>query len=407
MMKYRIDFEARDLLYFGDGHEADGSMAGNGSNWPLPSVVNSALIQAMHRGLEEKVGEIESKHTSLNKRERQKGSGVRFSFGGTQTIGPFPVKNGKMLIPIPADLQMGADKAFQLMHILDNDGENNLPSPLTKLVAPVLPPSKEEPGSWMEWDDLEGYLEGCAAFKSIQTSEIYKSEWRMGLGIDASTQTVEDGKLYSAEYMRLEQGVALRVYASYEASGYHGKNKTDIMANAKEQRILEHITLGGQQGVAMQVAFEEETLKLPPIKPTRRLKWILLAPALFSAGWRPGFVDATGKVRLKQDTIPRGKLPRDEWRRQMRQASEINAKLVAARIPKHKVVSGWKLNGSTTGQPKASRRLVPAGSVFYFECDDDSNAKMLATVLHGRMHSDECGEQGFGFGVCGNWNNQI
>ena len=155
-------------------------------------------------------------------------------------------------------------------------------------------------------------------------------------------------------------------------------------------------------------------------KPSVYLKWILLTPALFGIrpksidvidqsipGWLPGFVDAvTGKVRLRPiPNVERGSLPRKEWREKMNNAPEIKAKLVAARIPKYSVASGWKIGGD--GQPKASRRLVPAGSVFYFECDNDENAKMLADVLHGRTHSDECGEQGFGFGVCGNWNNQI
>jgi CRISPR-associated protein Cmr3 len=88
----------------------------------------------------------------------------------------------------------------------------------------------------------------------------------------------------------------------------------------------------------------------------------------------------------------------------VKQASEIDAHLVAARIPKHNYASGWKLNGVTAGQPKPTRRLVPAGSVFYFECASDSDADALWKALHVHSRSDECGEQGFGFGVCGNWN---
>jgi hypothetical protein len=44
---------------------------------------------------------------------------------------------------------------------------------------------------------------------------------------------------------------------------------------------------------------------------------------------------------------------------------------------------------------------VPAGAVYYFEADEPET---LVDYLHGRTRSDELAEKGFGFGVCGTWN---
>ena len=416
-MDYRIDFEARDLLYFGDGLLADGSTAGSGVNWPLPSVINSALIAAMHNGLEEDVNGTISKHEHLNdyeKKKQAKGISVRFSFGGVQTVGPFPVIDDKMFVPIPADIQAGKNGELAIMRVIENKGFNNLPAPLTHLVAPSLPPSKETPGNWISIDELQKYLNGDPKVEALDNSDFYAVERRVGIGINPETFSTIKGKFYQAEYMRLNNNVALRVYAKYIASSYGGKNQKDMMAEAMNKNTFEDIALGGQAGVVFQKEMRHEVLQgeqrmqttaFTTVKPTCLLKWILLTPAVFLSGWLPGFIDATnGKVHLKHDPPPKGSMPRDKWRELVRQTPEIDAKLVAARIPKHNVASGWKLNGLNAGQPKPTRRLVPAGSVFYFKCADDANAAALYNALNARSRSDECGEQGFGFGVCGNWN---
>ena len=409
-MDYRIDFQARDLLYFGDGHLADGSSLGNGANWPLPSLVNSALITALHNSLEDDVQKIESRHEHFSDREKQKGASVRYSFGGVQSVGPFPVKGDEMYVPTPADLQMGGDDKLALMKVVDNPGVSNLPKPLTKVLAPAVPPSKKTPGNWISLADLQKYLNGNLTFQTVDNAKFFSLEPRIGIGINPETQTTVDGKFYSAEYLRLEADVALRVFASYTASGYQGKGAKDMMETAMQKNAFATIMLGGQTGLVFQKSMEKAPLDLPaPRQTTRFLKWILLTPAIFPmgknglGGWCPGFLDAeNGKVRLKRD-IPRGSMTREEWRKQKQEAPDIDATLVAARIPKHQVVSGWKLNGSDAGQPKPTRRLVPAGSVFYFECADEDNAAALHKALHARSRSDECGEQGFGFGVCGYW----
>jgi hypothetical protein len=41
---------------------------------------------------------------------------------------------------------------------------------------------------------------------------------------------------------------------------------------------------------------------------------------------------------------------------------------------------------------------VPAGSVYYFLCENTATARDLAALLHWRPRSDFYGEKGFGYG---------
>jgi hypothetical protein len=131
----------------------------------------------------------------------------------------------------------------------------------------------------------------------------------------------------------------------------------------------------------------------------------LISPAYYNSGWCPGFIDNNGKVQLKEQ-IDRGSMTRKAWRDKLQHSATIGAQLMAAKIPKALTVSGWKLaiagNGAG-GAAKATKLLVPAGAVYYFKCDNETEAKKLIKSLHGQTKSDSLGEQGFGLGLCSNW----
>ena len=59
---------------------------------------------------------------------------------------------------------------------------------------------------------------------------------------------------------------------------------------------------------------------------------------------------------------------------------------------------------SGKGQPERTLNLVPPGSVFYFEAENENEGMLLANLLtHGR-NSEFFGNQGFGMGVCTSFN---
>lgn len=131
---------------------------------------------------------------------------------------------------------------------------------------------------------------------------------------------------------------------------------------------------------------------------TRHVKWTLLSPCLFKRGWLPGWI-ADDRVMLPRETLVRevGEKRADFKKRQAANVG-IEAKLIAARIGKPVVFSGWNLS---EGGPKANQTAVPAGSSYVFECASVDEARVLARQLNYPLrHSDEHGEKGFGIGVC-------
>jgi CRISPR-associated protein Cmr3 len=109
---------------------------------------------------------------------------------------------------------------------------------------------------------------------------------------------------------------------------------------------------------------------------------ILLTPAYFKHGYLPD-------VKL--------------W-----EYAGVEPRLQAALVQRPQVVSGWDMAKGKGGEPKPTRRLAPAGSVFFFKFPDTLTAEALGTwVEHTWMNcvSDEEQDRldGFGLAVLGTW----
>lgn len=430
-MSYKITFNPRDVLYFRDGRPLGGAADGNGAQWPLPSVWHSAVLSAFHRTFsDEEISTYAKTHQHARRGEKdrnfQKLKRTKAVFGGTKTLGPFPQKDGKLFFPIPADLLLNEEgdapaKPAQLLPTeLPADCDSNLPSPLKYVLWKEIKPTKKELGQWISEDGLKKYLAGkidelTLGTDLVKNSDLFDTEARPGIGIDADTGTTKDGAFYAAEYMRLKPGVEL--VATVDAISVGRNGETDLWEKFEKKSDRSGLIFGGQRGLAWtetsaETKDAEDIVPPAPQVSGKLVKWTLLTPALFNAGWRPHFVDESGNVRLK--VIPERKpgQSREAWREAVKTAPDIVATLVAARIAKGIPTSGWKINASEVdknsgndggGAPKATRLLVPAGSVFYFECDSESDAQNLVAALHGKGKSGLLGEQGYGLGICSAW----
>ena len=211
-----------------------------------------------------------------------------------------------------------------------------------------------------------------------------------------------DGRYYFAEYLRLQPGVVLTAAASMVGGGLLG-----LFDSANRS-----LPLGGQQTIMYVDAQQNAgiTLPEPQIRGTC-VKWVLLTPVLWTRGWLPDFVEAVPPEKewnVLLSSRPAERPPRKEGESRMDYRKRtagvpITARLVAARIGKPQPISGWKLQGTGGGVPRATRLLVPAGSVYYFETPDEESARLLVQALHGRTLSNFGGTSGFGFGVCGSF----
>jgi len=114
-----------------------------------------------------------------------------------------------------------------------------------------------------------------------------------------------------------------------------------------------------------------------------RIRMVLATPAIFDHGWQPGWLDVnslTGK--------PIGDGP--------------VLKLVGVSNARWKAVSGWSL--APPRGPKPIRRMVPAGSVYFFEkVEGDSNILATQGWLRPVSDSPQDRNDGFGLAIWGTW----
>ena len=411
----------------------EGALSGHGAAWPLPHVINAAFHAAFHRS---EIGEDAHIHRTgcsgqydSEQRDRK--------FGSLVTAGPFPVISGdsaqsRWLFSRPADAQKAGSQEATFHPRLAQSDCSSLPKPLTYLAANSQPPTKDKPEPWMSGEAFASYLNGSSLDSKVhfyKDADLFDAEHQIGIGIDFETGTTGDGEIYSASYLRLREGCHLGVLAEardkINRDPNHRRDLVPILFQGDNKLVV-----GGQQKLC--TATVQENIDVPfPCGATitgTRVKWVLLSPAIWPeiaagqknetlikahpGGWLPNWVcPETGTVQLLDGP------GREKAKRLHVEAGRpIDAKLVAAMVPKPVVITGWAL-GNQTGTiqsgAKSTHLAVPAGAVYYFDAGSESAAVALAQALnwHGPTGCQEiknrrstlCGEKGFGLGVCGPW----
>jgi CRISPR-associated protein Cmr3 len=117
---------------------------------------------------------------------------------------------------------------------------------------------------------------------------------------------------------------------------------------------------------------------LDAIEKDGKARVVLVTPAHFEQGWRPTW--------LLQ--------PRDG----------VTPRLVGACVDRPVTVSGWDMAAPKGGQPKPTRRLAAAGSVYFIELDGDTAARRAWVERHWwqPVGDDEASRfEGFGLAAIG------
>lgn len=413
-------FEPSDLLFIRDARPID--IGGHGARWPDAPLIFDAIHAALHRAFpgvqdwehEHRTGVSSTRdHSEANRRNQR--------FGGLATAGIFPVENGKWFFPRPADWREAEDGTCGALRPTPVGGRSNLPAPLTHTLANPCKPSKEEAKPWWTKAEFDSYLNGKnpADSETKKFSDLYSGEWQTGIGIDPDRQTQDGDRIYSAEYLRLREGVSAGFFAALPTK-QKDKSRLDCIDRlfSGDSSIL----IGGQLRACTVRAHAATATDLLPsgteIK-GKCLKWVLLTPAIFPAigshpgGWLPSWIDATnGRVQLLD-----GPGKNKAARMKQEPGKPIGARLVAACVPRAIPLSGWserldaaKDVGSEGNRgPRATQLAVPAGSVYYFEADSQEDANKLAAALNWHTspnfnrRSTLLGEKGLGLGICAPW----
>lgn len=194
----------------------------------------------------------------------------------------------------------------------------------------------------------------------------FTKEPRMGIVIDANTGTVKEGKLFTTPFIRPNPK---------KNTGFWVSLQQDISKNLDGNLLR----LGGDGKLSSlsEITVTDDSTFMADLKKaakdTGKLKLILLTPAIFENGWLPdGFDQQTGRVIF----------------------GGVGAKLLSANTGRYQPIGGWDVARNC---PKPTMRAVPAGSVYWIECEKGREADLI-DALHGKSicSNEDYQKQGLG-----------
>jgi len=331
-----------------------------------------------------------------------------------EVAGPLPLINGDLYFPVPRDMFVWVDSGGR-RHVSAlapkplNEGEEcNMPEgqwhiDVSEDVKPADVPafcSRKIMSSW-----LSGKTDGFPAppgIEDIEKDEGYSAfpakDVRSHVAIDAKTGAHLEGQLFMTSgldfTMPSEAGparLAMRVRADqgniFEGSvtGMKGFNP-----------------LGGERRLAfwqtencdvLWQCPEELQIALKPAAPEQQtlVKLVLATPACFNKGWKPGWLSEGEQGRQPEGSPP--------------SCPGVRLKLVSACVGRWQAISGWSLEKGSVGE-KPIRRLVPAGSVYFFEIINGSASELSSAWLESVCDDEQDRKDGFGLALWGLWDKQ-
>lgn len=303
--------------------------------------------------------------------------------GQLQFHGPFLVRDGKCLFPVPLHLRVaecpekheGDDAPIWLPSALMTPAPESaaLECDIGKVRFPIAVQkstnlsSRDPIDLWVTVDGYEQILRGLKPGSGIlvHSKKLWAIEQRVGLERNHDSRAVEVGKLYSPQYVRLLKGVGLA--SVIEGIPTNWKKFPDLLA------------FGGESRMAYCEPIENE---LPPespvdmIRASNRFTVSLLTPLCLP-------IDPSGRLSLP---LPGECFP-----------GVAGATIVSACVGKPVQIGGWN---SLKREPLPLIPYLPAGSTWFCEADPAALDSILS--LHGH-HVGERTPYGFGQIALGAW----
>lgn len=203
---------------------------------------------------------------------------------------------------------------------------------------------------------------------------------RSHVAIESATQSSEEGNLFQTrglEFTRQKQekrlGTATRLALAVATDA--AKINKGVASLGGERRLVSWREFQGPENI-----FDSECPDkiAESIIKNKACRVLLLTPAYFEQGWKPSWIIQNRSIELK-----------------------------AAAIQRAQVISGWDFE---RGGPKPTRRLVPAGSVYFFKLNgDEEEIRNWISAIWMNCISDSAADgttprkDGFGLAVLGTW----
>ncbi len=246
--------------------------------------------------------------------------------------------------------------------------------------------AKTIPYFW-RWKFFEEWLTESAS-KERTFSEIgieaLKKDRRLHTAIDYKTKAADEGKLFETlglEFISKDSNSSSRDSSYVRYAIDYGDFDTDFNEGIAP--------LGGERRLAFWKKIEKPFPACPneikkKILREKHCRLVLLTPAIFEQGFLPA--DLVSDVS---------------------ENSNLTVEVKAVAVNRYQVISGWDFRRN---KPKATRRLCPAGAVFFLKLNGDDAS--VANWIEKRWfscvsESEQDRKDGFGLAALGTWNGKF
>ena len=361
--------------------------------WPLPSVIAGALRTALveaDRNLTFQ-GDMPQRLMSI------------------AVYGVFPCVGADLFLPAASDcLWQGNNAQVFALKPVDPLGHGGADFPSSGLRPVMLTPDQSKDDfkpaavpAWWPMRKMADWLLGTPLAFDRQFLNAPTKEVRDHVHLDSDTGAAYEGHLFTTSGLCMSH---LPRYGAREAGSFEerfAQIRLVTRANAANgtfqfiERMCSWHPLGGERRLVHWRKYVDgglwecpETVRAE-LGNAQRIRMVLATPAIFTHGWRPGWLDE----RLEGKPINAGP----------------KLRLVGVCNSRWKAVSGWSLAhqqspASPPRGPKPIRRMVPAGSVYFFE-KIDGEGSVLAQEGWLEPVSDSAKDRidGFGLAIWGIW----
>lgn len=367
---------ARDSRPFGSGGRA------RTMEWPLPGVLAGSIRTLLGK---------KADYTFTDAQVEQ--------LKQVTMIGPFPFAHQQLYLPAPRDLLLHDNNGCLELQSLfpqqphENEGCNLPHSALWPLhvdgdFKPLLPPpfwAFKHLAAWLSGQvpEVEKQLKKTQDKDNFPDQDFLaplEQDSRTHVKMDSGRGATEESQLFMTSGLVFpdigtKTSPAIEMLASVQ---------TPETLSPALQALKDFHPVGGERRLAY--FSESKTPSWPSPRASdlgligaKKVRLYLASSAFFYKGWIPDWLDEN-----LQGSPP---------------GSEMCLQLRGACVGKWQAVSGWCLQ---TKQPKALRRLVPAGSVYFFEVIE-GNPESLASQCFQSVCQGQERLDGYGIALWGAW----
>ena len=224
---------------------------------------------------------------------------------------------------------------------------------------------KPEQGQWLTAAGWEKYLAGKTIDPRdhlVPSTRLWRTEARVGVGLDPAKRRAADGKLFSAQAVALRKGW----HDGDDGSGFDVGFFAETTGARFPESLLLRLGGDGRGALSRCVKLQLPQPDYDALIQRGCCRMILTTPGIFARGWLPTGTAGSGMDDLRFEQ------------------HGVSGRLTCAAVPRAEIVSGFDV---AEGRPKPAQRAAPTGSVYWLE-DLDTTAEALRNLAARGLWSD-------------------